>query len=48
MSTGKLDLENITQIKEGQTSAKQLLGRDWQVGSDAKVGDITQENRGDK
>ncbi|MEG4815336.1 hypothetical protein [Microcoleus sp. K5-D4] len=46
--TGKLDLGNITQIKEGQTSAKQLLGRDWQVGSDAKVGDITQENRGDK
>jgi len=45
---GKLDLGNITQIKEGQTSAKQLLGRDWQVGSDAKVGDITQENRGDK
>jgi len=45
---GKLDIGNITQIKEGQTSAKQLLGRDWQVGSDAKVGDITQENRGDK
>ncbi len=45
---GKLDIGSITQIKEGQTSAKQLLGRDWQVGSDAKVGDITQENRGDK
>jgi len=45
---GKLDIGNITQIKEGQTPAKQLLGRDWQVGSDAKVGDITQENRGDK
>lgn len=45
---GKLDVGNIKQIKEGQTSAKLLLGRDWQVGSDAKVGDITQENRGDK
>jgi hypothetical protein len=45
---GKIDIGNIKQIKEGQTSAKLLLGRDWQVGSDAKVGDITQENRGDK
>ncbi len=45
---GKLEIGKITQIKDGQTSAKQLVGRDWQVGSDAKVGDITQENRGDK
>ena len=45
---GKLEVGKITQIKEGKSSDKQLIGRNWQVGGDAKVGDITQENRGGK
>lgn len=46
--TGKLEVGNIKQVSEGQSSAKQLIGRNWQVGGDAKVGDLTQENRGGK
>ncbi len=45
--TGKLDVGNVKQVSEGHF-AKQLFGRNWQIGGDAKVGDITQENRGDK
>jgi len=45
---GKLEIGKITQVKEGKSSDKQLIGRNWQVGGDAKVGDITQENRGGK
>ncbi len=45
---GKLEVGKITQVKEGKSSDKQLIGRNWQVGGDAKVGDITQENRGGK
>jgi len=45
---GKLDIGNIKQVKEGQSSAQQSIGKNWLVGGDAKIGDITQENRGGK
>lgn len=45
---GKLDIGNIKQVNEGQNSAQQSIGKNWLVGGDAKVGDITQENRGGK
>jgi hypothetical protein len=45
---GKLDIGNIKQVNEGQNFAQQSIGKNWLVGGDAKVGDITQENRGGK
>jgi hypothetical protein len=45
---GKLDIGNIKQVNEGQNSAQQSIGKNWLVGGDAKIGDITQENRGGK
>lgn len=42
--TGKLEIGNIQQISRNQSSAKQVMGRNWQVGGDVKIGDISQEN----
>ncbi len=46
--TGKVELGNVKQVSEGQGSAKQLMGRNWQVDGDVKIDDITQENSGGK
>ena len=45
---GKLEIGNMKQVNENQNSAQQSIGKNWLVGGDAKVGDITQENRGGK
>ncbi|MBD2616324.1 Fis family transcriptional regulator [Nostoc punctiforme FACHB-252] len=42
---GKVEIGNIKQVNEGQSNAKQTFGKNWQVGGDVKVGDVTQENR---
>ncbi|ACC85237.1 hypothetical protein [Nostoc punctiforme] len=42
---GKVEIGNIKQINEGQSNAQQKFGKNWQVGGDVKVGDVTQENR---
>ena len=45
---GKVEIGNIKQVSEGQSNAQQTFGKNWLVGGDAKIGDITQENRGGK
>lgn len=45
---GKVEIGNIKQVNEGQNNAQQTFGKNWHVGSDVKVGDVTQENRGGK
>lgn len=42
---GKLEIGNIKQVNEGQSNTEQTFGKNWQVGGDVKVGDVTQENR---
>jgi len=43
---GKVEIGNIKQISEGRSNAQQTFGKNWQVGGDVTVRDITQENRG--
>lgn len=47
-TTGRVELGNVKQVSEGQGSAKQLMGRNWDIGGDVKIGDISQESRGGK
>ncbi|MBE8990210.1 Fis family transcriptional regulator [Nostoc sp. LEGE 12450] len=42
---GKLEIGHVKQVNEGQSKAQQTFGKNWQVGGDVKVGDVTQENR---
>lgn len=48
LRTGKVELGNVKQVSEGQGSAKQLMGRNWNIEGDVKIGDISQESRGGK
>lgn len=46
--TGKVEIGNIKQVNEQQNNGQQTFGKNWHVGGDIKIGDVTQENRGGK
>jgi hypothetical protein len=45
---GKLEIGNIKVVIEGQNNAHLIVAKNWHVGGDAKVGDISVENRSSK
>jgi vacuolar-type H+-ATPase subunit E/Vma4 len=45
---GKVEIGNVQQVNDGRSNTQQTFGRNWHVGGDVKVGDVTQDNRGGK